>query len=406
MASNQGRATRCAIYTRKSAEERADVQLGTIENQRDLCEKYIASQAGEGWTTLLEHYDDPGYSGGTLRRPALQNLIAAVEAGQVDMIVVYKIDRLSRSLRDFVGLVEHLEAHGVKFVAVTQAFNTANSMGRLTLNILLSFAQFERELTSERLKDWFAGARARGLWQGPAPYGYHVANSILTVNEDQARFVRHIFRRYPTMGSAKEVADEITRMGALNTWGRSINGWQVMRILRNRLYLGDLPHKGQFLPGIHPPIVTAREWDKAADAIDKMSRRRRPALRLPAEAPLYPLLHDRHGASMIHIICRRARTTHRYYVPSRQRYGVGSSPGDRFRAAELEHAVVTAVAAVGYVIAVDGRPGSLTGALSRLIDRIDIMGDEMTIQLRSGAALQSATMGRVMPTARTILKDA
>lgn len=393
---------RCAIYTRKSSDERAESHLSTIENQRDLCEKFISSQAGEGWSILPDRYDDLGFSGGTLIRPALRRLMDAIDAGEIDMVVVYRIDRLSRSLRDFVNMVETFERRGVSFVAITQSFDTRSSMGRLTLNVLLSFAQFERELTSERLKDWFAGARARGLWHGPAPYGYRVERGRLLINEEQARFVRHIFSRYPVLGSAKEVADEITRMGALNTWGRAINGWQVMRLLRNRLYVGELPHRGAFLPGIHEPIVTERAWKRAAAAIEQMSRRRRPTFHLPPEAPLYPLLHDRHGSPMIHIAYRRAHRAYRYYVPSRRRYGLDTSPDDRYRAGPLEEAVMAALARFGCVIVKDDRPGALTGALKRTVERIDLRDDDMRITLLTGAVFDAPLAGRVVPTARTI----
>lgn len=392
---------RCAIYTRKSADERADSNLSTIENQRDLCEKYVASQAAEGWVALADRYDDLGYSGGTLKRPGLTRLRDDISAGLIDVVVVYKIDRLSRSLADFVRLVSQLEERGVTFVAITQSFDTRTSMGRLTLNVLLSFAQFERELTSERLKDWFAGARARGMWHGPAPYGYFVDRGTLRINEDQAKYIRHVFRRYPVLGSAKEVADEINRMGALNTWGRALNGWQVMRILRNRLYVGDLPHKGSFVPGVHAPIVSQRVWTHAARAIKAMSRNRRPQFHLPPEAPLYPLLHDRHGAPMIHVHYRRRARVYRYYVPSRKRYGAGTSPMDRYKAEDLEQSVIDALVRVGCVVAPDNRPGSLTGALARLVGKIELGDGDMQITLMTGAILRAHVGGRMAPSART-----
>lgn len=392
---------RCAIYTRKSADERADHRFSTIENQRDLCGKYIASQAGDGWRELTTRYDDLGYSGGTLKRPALDRLRRDIAARLVDVVVVYKIDRLSRSLRDFVNLVGEFEGSQVSFVSVTQSFDTRSSMGRLTLNVLLSFAQFERELTSERLKDWFAGARARGHWNGPAPYGYSVEKAKLIINEEQARYVRHMFQRYPILGSAKEVADEISRSGALNTWGRAINGWQVMRILRNRLYIGELPHRGQFLPGIHDPIITLREWDRTAKAIKKMAGRRRAKHKIPREAPLYGLLHDRLGRPMIQLCGKSHGRLYRYYVPSRKRYGPTTSPGERFRAGELDQAVIDATEAVGFVRPQDDRPGALTGHLRRIISRIDIDGLGMTITLVTGATIVADVAGQISPTKRT-----
>lgn len=205
---------RCAIYTRKSTAERLEIGLNSLEAQRQFCESYIASQAGEGWTTMETCYDDGGFSGGSLDRPAVQRLMADVAAGLVDIVVVYKIDRLSRSLIDFSSLFGKFEASKVDFVAVTQAFNTTSSMGRLTLNVLLSFAQFERELASERLKDKAAASRAQGLWQpGARPFGYRVEKGRLTVHEEEAEIIRYMFRRYGQLGSSHQLAEEMNRKG-------------------------------------------------------------------------------------------------------------------------------------------------------------------------------------------------
>src|SRR3954452_7218754 len=188
---------RCAVYSRKSTDEGLDKEFNTLDAQRDACEAYVASPRAEGWVLVRDRYDDGGFSGGTLERPALRRLLADIEQGRIDVIVVYKIDRLSRSLMDFAKLVETMEAHGVTFISVTQSFNTTTSMGRLTLNILLSFAQFEREVIGERIRDKFAASRARGMWMGgKVPLGYDVRDRKLVVNEPEAELVRSIFSRF------------------------------------------------------------------------------------------------------------------------------------------------------------------------------------------------------------------
>jgi len=262
---------RCAIYTRKSSSEGLDRGFNSLDAQRQFCESYIASQAGEGWTALDTRYDDGGFSGGSLDRPAVRRLMADVAAGTVDTVVVYKIDRLSRSLIDFSSLIGRFEAHGVSFVAVTQAFNTTSSMGRLTLNVLLSFAQFERELASERLRDKAAASRARGLWQaGPRPFGYQVERGRLILDEGEAEAIRYAYRRYPKVGAARLLAQELTAKGILNKTGMPFTKKSVTDLLKNRLYRGDLVHRGKSVPGVHMPIVT-RKAGLGCKRLSKMS---------------------------------------------------------------------------------------------------------------------------------------
>src|SRR4051794_8276433 len=201
---------RCAVYTRKSSEEGLEMEFNSLEAQRESCEAYVASQRAEGWFLVPDRYDDGGFSGGTLERPALKRLITDIEAGKVDVVVVYKIDRLSRSLMDFSRLVEVFDEHKVTFVSVTQSFNTTTSMGRLMLNVLLSFAQFEREVIGERIRDKFAASRKRGMWMGGwAPLGYEVKDRKLVIVEDDAKRVRAIFKRFVQLGSATAVAKEL-----------------------------------------------------------------------------------------------------------------------------------------------------------------------------------------------------
>src|ERR1700692_1426084 len=193
---------RCAIYTRKSTEHNLDLEFNSLDAQREACEAYIKSQSHEGWRLLPDHYDDGAFSGASLDRPALQELLAEVRAGKIDIIVVYKVDRLTRSLADFAKLVELFDQHDVSFISVTQAFNTTTSMGRLTLNMLLSFAQFEREITGERIRDKVVASKRRGIWMGGAvPFGYRVENRALHIVEEHAEFVRDLFKRYLKLGS-------------------------------------------------------------------------------------------------------------------------------------------------------------------------------------------------------------
>src|SRR6266404_6307909 len=213
---------RCAVYTRKSSEEGLEMEFNSLEAQRESCEAYVASQRAEGWLLVPDRYDDGGFSGGTLERPALKRLLADIEAGRVDVVVVYKIDRLSRSLMDFSRLVEVFDRHNVTFVSVTQSFNTTTSMGRLTLNVLLSFAQFEREVIGERIRDKFAASRRKGMWMGGwAPLGYEVRDRKLVVNEKDAKLVRSIFHRFLKTGSATILARQLIREGVSNKYGKA-----------------------------------------------------------------------------------------------------------------------------------------------------------------------------------------
>src|ERR1700688_4961731 len=215
---------RCAIYTRKSSEEGLEQDFNSLHAQREACEAFIKSQHGEGWRLVKAEYDDGGFSGGTLERPALQRLLADIEAGRIDVIVVYKIDRLSRSLMDFAKLVEVFDAHAVTFVSVTQSFNTTTSMGRLTLNILLSFAQFEREVIGERIRDKFAASRARGMWMGgKVPLGYDVRERKLVVNEVEAAVVRRVFQGFVDMGSGTKLTHALRAAGITTKRGKPIN---------------------------------------------------------------------------------------------------------------------------------------------------------------------------------------
>lgn len=259
---------RCAIYARKSADERSTVSLRTIDNQRTLCEHHILARSGEGWTVLPTLYEDEGWSGASLARPALDRLLADIDAGEVDAVVVYKLDRLSRSLSDFLALLERFEGAGVAFVSTTQSFDTATSVGRLTLNILLSFAQFERELIGERTRDWVAGARRRGIWtSGPVPYGYQRHEGRLRPHEERAAIVRWSFRRFLKVRCFGDLALELNAAGHRNRFGRTFDGRTVKVMIENRVYLGEMSHRGETVLDTHEPIIGKAAWRKAQQVV-------------------------------------------------------------------------------------------------------------------------------------------
>src|ERR1700719_2754207 len=265
-------AVRCAIYTRKSSEEGLEQEFNSLQAQREACEAFIDSQRHEGWVCLRAAYDDGGFSGATMYRPALQQLLADVTAGRVDTVVVYKIDRLTRSLADFAKIVEILDAKSASFVSVTQQFNTTTSMGRLTLNVLLSFAQFEREVIGERIRDKIAASKKKGMWMGGVPpLGYGVQDHKLVMIDSEADAVRLIFRRYSELGSVRLLKAELEARGIRSkSWtsvsGRLVGGKPFSRgalylMLQNRIYRGEIVHKGQFHLGEHTPIVDQPLWE-------------------------------------------------------------------------------------------------------------------------------------------------
>lgn len=268
---------RCAIYTRKSHEEGLEQDFNSLDAQRLAGENYIASQSHEGWVCLPERYDDGGFSGGTLERPALQNLLKDINAGKIDCIVVYKIDRLTRSLFDFSRLITVLEQHNTSFVSVTQSFNTSNSMGRLMLNVLLSFAQFEREVTGERIRDKIAASKAQGMWMGGVPpLGYDVQERKLLINAEEADTVRLIYRRYMECRSPMQVVKDLEQLnlkakswtsssGKVHT-GARLDLVGIWRILRNPVYMGFIRHKDTLYQGLHEAIIPPEEWHRLQEA--------------------------------------------------------------------------------------------------------------------------------------------
>ncbi len=332
---------RCALYTRKSSEEGLDQAFNSLDAQRDACEAYVKSQRSEGWRGLDARYDDGGHSGGTMERPALRRLMADVAAGKIDIVIVYKIDRLTRSLADFARIVEIFDRHGVSFVSVTQAFNTTSSMGRLTLNVLLSFAQFEREVTGERIRDKIAASKARGMWMGGAvPLGYDLpapGTHMLIVNPAEAATVTRIFETYLAMGSVHALCrwlnDEgiqpkqhVTRTGR-QTGGLTFSRGALFHLLRNRTYLGMILHGATAHTGLHEAIVSQDLFNAVQERLDAQKRRQTEGTPEHPRAPLTGRIFDADGHPMSPTTARgRSGRSYRYYV---------SAPLQQGRAAEL-----------------------------------------------------------------------
>jgi len=333
---------RCAIYTRKSSEEGLEQEFNSLDAQRDACSAYIASQRSEGWVELAAHYDDGGISGGTLERPALKRLLADIEEDRVDVVVVYKIDRLSRALMDFAKLVEVFDRNNVTFVSVTQSFNTTTSMGRLTLNILLSFAQFEREVIGERIRDKVAASRKRGMWMGGVvPLGYEVRDRKLVINELEAATVRMIFERFLKVGSATTLARSLAAERVRSRRGKLIDKGFLYKLLNNRIYIGDAVHKGTAYPGEHQAIISRDLWDKAHSIMVASPRSRASNTRAQTPALLKGLLFGPTGCAMSPTHTRRGDKLYRYYISQTVvKRGADGCPVSRVPAAEIENVVV------------------------------------------------------------------
>ena len=315
METRPNRRLRCAIYTRKSSEEGLDMEFNSLDAQREACEAYIASQKSEGWVATRERYDDGGFSGGNLDRPGLKQLLVDIDDGLVDVVVVYKIDRLSRSLMDFSKLVEVFDRNGVTFVSVTQSFNTTTSMGRLTLNILLSFAQFEREVTAERIRDKVKASRMKGMWMGGyVPLGYDVVDRKLVVNEEEAAKVRMVFERFVEVGSATVLARELRNDGFRSKQGALIDKGYLYRLLNNRVYRGEAVHKGKAYAGEHKAIIDTRLWEQVHDIMGESPRKRANNTRTQTSALLKGLLFTATGAAMTPSSTKKGTRRYRYYV--------------------------------------------------------------------------------------------
>jgi site-specific DNA recombinase len=346
---------RCAVYTRKSTEHGLELEFNSLDAQRDACEAYIQSQASRGWKVLPQHYDDPAYSGGNLDRPALKKLLADIEAGRIDVVVVYKIDRLTRSLADFAKLVEAFDARSISFVAVTQQFNTTTSMGRLTLNVLLSFAQFERELSSERVRDKIAASRRKGKWTGgTVPLGYDAKDKKLVVNKTEAETVQIIFRRYFELQSFSKLVADLDRRGIVTKrrhtkvakykGGIPFTYGPLAHFLKNRIYLGEVHHGGKWFEGEHEAIVDRTTFDRVQQLLATKSKGRK-AKRSESGALLAGKLYDDKGNRMSPSFSTKNGVRYRFYVSSALLRGRKTEAGSvgRVPAAAIESTVLAAL---------------------------------------------------------------
>jgi site-specific DNA recombinase len=346
---------RCAIYTRVSTDQGLEQDFNSLDAQYDAAQAYIRSQAHAGWTLLRAKYDDGGFSGGNTDRPALQRLLGDVRAGKVDVIMVYKVDRLTRSLADFAKLVELFDKCNVSFVSVTQQFNTTTSMGRLTLNVLLSFAQFEREVTSERIRDKIAASKRKGLWVGGmVPLGYDTKDRKIAINQAEAERVRTIFRNYLQLGSLDLLMAELRRQGVVSKVrtlksGKKVGGIAFTRgplahLLRNRFYVGEVAFKGEVLKGEQPAILDRDLFEAVQAKLDEQANRHS-ATRMKSEALLAGRIFDDAGNRMSPTHARKGGIKYRYYLSSALLNGVPEQAGSvrRVPAADVESAVVKSV---------------------------------------------------------------
>ncbi len=331
---------RCAIYTRKSSEEGLEQSFNSLDAQREACQSYIESQRHEGWRLIATHYDDGGYSGATMERPSLKRLLEDIESQKIDTVVVYKVDRLTRSLADFAKIIEIFDARSVSFVSVTQQFNTTTSMGRLTLNVLLSFAQFEREVTGERIRDKIAASKRKGMWMGGMPpLGYDLKNRKLIVNEREAACAREIYRRYLQLRCVSKLKANLDRRGirskrrrsqtGRNSGGAPYSRGALYKILQNRVYLGEIVHRGQVYAGEHEGIVPRLLWDKVQARLRANNQGHRNGTRAKAPSLLAGLIYDGRGNRFTPSHGVKNGKRYRYYVSQariQQRPGVKGTP--------------------------------------------------------------------------------
>ncbi|MGB8414504.1 MAG: recombinase family protein [Candidatus Binatus sp.] len=339
MAKNDGAPKRCAIYTRKSSEEGLEQNFNSLHAQREACEAFIKSQAGEGWRLVKTAYDDGGLSGGTMERPALQRLLADITERLIDVVVVYKVDRLTRSLADFAKMVEVFDARGVSFVAVTQQFNTTTSMGRLTLNVLLSFAQFEREVTGERIRDKIAASKQKGMWMGGGlPLGYDLSDRRLVVNSAEAETVRLIFQLYLELKTLRRVRNELDRRsivskrwvskGGVRHGGFRFGRGALYHLLANPIYVGEIRHKKVTYPGQHKPIIERAKWQRVQEMLNQRAAHPRGGSITKTTGLLMGRLFDENGEPLYSCWAKKGQLRYRYFV-SRKLVRGSNKPEDR-----------------------------------------------------------------------------
>ena len=395
---------RCAIYTRVSTEHGLDQEFNSLDAQYDAASAYIKSQAHAGWTLIRSRYDDGGYSGGSTDRPDLQRLLDDIRSRKIDVIVVYKVDRLTRSLADFAKLVELFDAHGVSFVSVTQQFNTTTSMGRLTLNVLLSFAQFEREVTSERIRDKIAASKRKGLWVGGnLPLGYEMKDGKIAIVEEEAELVRSIFRRYLELGSVNELLRDLrernirTKTKLLSTGatrgGISFGRGALYYVLSNHFYIGEVKYRNEILPGEQPPIMD-RALFEAVRRTSLAQWSHRTVMRNKSDHLLTGLLFDDAGHRMVPTHATKAGVRYRYYVSTPFLHGEAKTASagsvSRVPAADIEDVIVGSLkkhlAANQVKSATVTLPLGDRDALAQIVAGIVVHRDRLIIRLKSDGA--------------------
>jgi DNA invertase Pin-like site-specific DNA recombinase len=401
---------RCAIYTRVSTDHGLDQEFNSLDAQYDAASAYIKSQAHAGWTLIKSRYDDGGYSGGSTDRPDLQRLLDDIRARKIDVIVVYKVDRLTRSLADFAKLVELFDAQGVSFVSVTQQFNTTTSMGRLTLNVLLSFAQFEREVTSERIRDKIAASKRKGLWVGgPLPLGYEMKDGKIAVVEDEAERVRLIYRRYLELGGVNALVRDLKdkdirtktrlRSTGLTHGGIPFERGSLFYLLRNRFYIGEVKYKGEILPGEQPAIMDRDLFDAVQQKLtDQWSHRNH--AKTKSDHLLTGLLYDDAGHRMIPTHATKAGIRYRYYISLPHLKGesktVSVGSVSRIPATDIEDIIVKSVSE--HLVAQHDQPSSSNGRaddrgvlISEQVVRIDVHKDRLIVRFKSAGTEEGSS---------------
>ena len=424
---------RCAIYTRKSTEEGLEQDFNSLDAQREACAAYILSQKHEGWVALSDRYDDGGFSGGSMDRPGLAQLLTDVEAGRIDVIVVYKVDRLTRALADFAKMVDLFKGAGVSFVSVTQAFNTTSSMGRLTLNVLLSFAQFEREVTAERIRDKVAASKRKGIWMGGAvPMGYDVKDKTLIMNRREANAIRTIFSEYLVAGSVRDLSNKLGALSIVSkrrtnrhgrtTGGKAFSCGALYNILRNPIYIGKTRHKNELYQGLHEAIIDNVIWQKVQDQLANHGGKKMSAARRSAKRLLDGVLYDSNGRLMRTTYAIKSKSSGGTKQSQRYWYYASTPEGsdeqsiiERLPAGEVERLVLTGLKnhlndqswlTLKIRMAVDLDPSSITKILQTagslrnqiadkgehsdaqylngLIDRIDLSKGQFCVRLDLG----------------------
>lgn len=344
----------CAVYTRKSTEDGLEQEFNSLDAQREACEAYIVSQASLGWSLMPKNYDDGGISGGTMERPALQALLADIRKGKVDVVVVYKIDRLTRSLMDFARMVDVFDAQDVSFVSVTQQFNTTTSMGRLTLNVLLSFAQFEREVTAERIRDKIAASKKKGMWMGGLPpLGFDVQNKLLVVNEAEAKTVWQLYELYQDLKSVRRLKEAADKLGIItkqrvrsnqSTGGKPFMRGHLYQLLSNPLYVGNIAHKGQIYPGRHQAIIDRDIWDAVQQQLSDNTATRHSSSNTKNPSLLTGLIYDETGDRLSPSHANKKGQRYRYYISHRLiQTARKNNDGWRIPAKTLENAILNAL---------------------------------------------------------------